>query len=178
MIKKVNMKRFIYFFVFFLLLTLSLFFIMNSLGSKTIQESLVNSSKNQLAYTESILDGIISEASLYGIQYTADTSVRFYQSKIQEMNNYDAQMKKNDIYDRISAPLLSSHVSLNLSVSTGKRTALLFSRVMIRLPNSPFRRSRSEAGRLLIIICIIFQSTLIFMSLRTLPIFNTLWALS
>lgn len=67
---------------------------MNSLGSKTIQESLVNSSKNQLAYTESILDGIISEASLYGIQYTADTSVRFYQSKIQEMNNYDAQMKK------------------------------------------------------------------------------------
>ncbi|MEK4209214.1 MULTISPECIES: sensor histidine kinase [Paenibacillus] len=116
MIKKVNMKRFIYFFVFFLLLTLSLFFIMNSLGSKTIQESLVNSSKNQLAYTESILDGIISEASLYGIQYTADTSVRFYQSKIQEMNNYDAQMKKNDIYDRISAPLLSSQAIESIGI--------------------------------------------------------------
>lgn len=177
MIKKVNMKRFIYFFVFFLLLTLSLFFVMNSLGSKTIQESLVNSSKNQLAYTESILDGIISEASLYGIQYTADTSVRFYQSKIQEMNNYDAQMKKTismTAYQHHSSPVRP----LNLSVSTGKRTALLFLRVMIRLPNSPFRRSRSEAGRLLITICIIFQSTLIFMNLRILPIFSTLWVLS
>lgn len=116
MIKKVNMKRFIYFFVFFLLLTLSLFFVMNSLGSKTIQESLVNSSKNQLAYTESIMNGIISEASLYGIQYTADTSVRFYQGRIQELNIYDAQMKKNDIYDRISAPLLSSQAVESIGI--------------------------------------------------------------
>lgn len=116
MIKKVNMKQFIYFFVFFLLLTLCLFFVMNSLGSKTIQESLVNSSKNQLAYTESILNGVISEASLYGIQYTADTSVRFYQGRIQDMNIYDAQMKKNDIHDRISAPLLSSQAIESIGI--------------------------------------------------------------
>ncbi|MGN7761151.1 sensor histidine kinase [Paenibacillus sp. 22594] len=102
------MKRFIYFFVFFLLLTLGLFFILNTLGSKTIQESLISASKNQLAYTESIVDNVISEASLYGIQFTADNSVRFYQSRIQDLSNYDAQMKKNDIFDRISEPLLSS----------------------------------------------------------------------
>ncbi|AIQ57885.1 sensor histidine kinase [Paenibacillus borealis] len=108
MIKRVNMKRFIYFFIFFLLLTIGLFFVMNTMGSRTIQESMINSSKNQLAYVDSIVDGIISEASMYGIQYTTDNSVRFYQNRILELSNYDAQMKKNDIYNRISDPLLSS----------------------------------------------------------------------
>lgn len=108
MIKKVNMKRFIYFFVFFLLLTLGLFFIMNTLGSRTIQESLVNASKNQLAYTESIVDGVISEASMYGIQYTADNDVRFYQSRKLDISNYDAQMNKNEISERLSEQLFSS----------------------------------------------------------------------
>ncbi|WP_019909230.1 sensor histidine kinase [Paenibacillus sp. HW567] len=116
MIRKVNMKRFIYFFVFFLLLTLGLFFILNTLGSKTIQESLINASKNQLAYTESIVDGVVSEASLYGIQFTADNSVRFYQSRIQDLSNYDAQMKKNDIVDRISDPLLSSQAIESIGI--------------------------------------------------------------
>ncbi|MEK5238766.1 histidine kinase [Paenibacillus sp. FSL L8-0470] len=108
MIKKVNMKRFIYFFVFFLLLTLGLFFIMNTLGSRTIQDSLINSSKNQLAYAESIMDGVISEASMYGIQYTADNDVRFYQSRKQDLSNYDGQMNKNEISERLSDQLFSS----------------------------------------------------------------------
>lgn len=81
---------------------------MNTLGSRTIQESLINSSKNQLAYAESIMDGVISEASMYGIQYTADNDVRFYQSRKQELSNYDAQMNKNEISDRLSDQLFSS----------------------------------------------------------------------
>lgn len=116
MIKKVTMKRFIYFFIFFLMLTLGLFFVMNTLGSRTIQESLVNASKNQLSYVDSIMDSVISEASMYGIQYTADPSVRFYQNRIQELNNYDAQMKKNDIADRLSAQLLSSQAVDTLGI--------------------------------------------------------------
>jgi two-component system sensor histidine kinase YesM len=106
--KKVNMKRFIYFFIFFLMLTLALFFVMNSLGSKTIQKSLITSSKNQIAYADSILESVISEASMYGIQYTADDDVRLYQRQLQEMDNYDAQMKKNEIFDRITGSILSS----------------------------------------------------------------------
>ncbi|UQZ32637.1 sensor histidine kinase [Paenibacillus sp. PK3_47] len=116
MIKKVTMKRFIYFFIFFLMLTLGLFFIMNTLGSRTLQQSLVNASKNQLSYVDSIMDGVISEASMYGIQYTADPSVRFYQDRIQELNIYDAQMKKNDISDRLSDQLLSSQAVDTLGI--------------------------------------------------------------
>jgi two-component system sensor histidine kinase YesM len=59
MIRKMYMKRFIYFFVFFLLLTLSLFFVMNRLSSKTLEENLIGASKNQLDYVKGILDGII-----------------------------------------------------------------------------------------------------------------------
>ncbi|AIQ53935.1 sensor histidine kinase [Paenibacillus sp. FSL R7-0331] len=108
MIKKVNMKRFIYFFIFFLLLTLGLFYIMNTLSSRTLQESLVNASKNQLAYAEEIIDGAISEASMYGIQYTADNDVRFYQNRKLELSNYDAQMNKNEISGRLADQLFSS----------------------------------------------------------------------
>lgn len=58
---------------FFLLLTLGLFYIMNTLSSRTLQESLVNASKNQLAYAEEIIDGAISEASMYGINIPPTT---------------------------------------------------------------------------------------------------------
>lgn len=108
MIRKMYMKRFIYFFVFFLLLTLSLFFIMNRLSSKTLEENLIGASKNQLDYVTGILDGIIYEANMYGVQYAADSDVRFYQRHVVELSNYDSQMKKNDIVDRLRQTLLSS----------------------------------------------------------------------
>jgi len=109
MIKRMNMKRFIYFFVFFLMLTLSLFYLLNAISSRTLQKSLIRSSMNQMDYADSILRGIVSEASQYSIQYTVDDRVRLYYSEKQSLGNYDAQMKKNDIFDRISDPLLSSH---------------------------------------------------------------------
>lgn len=108
MIRRMNMKRFIYFFVFFLLLTLSLFFIMNQLSSKTLEESLIGASKKQLEYTKSILDGIMYEANMYGVQFAADDDVRFYQNQVLELSNYDSQMKKNEIVERLEKPLLSS----------------------------------------------------------------------
>ncbi|MDR6717046.1 histidine kinase [Paenibacillus sp. 2003] len=108
MIRKMYMKRFIYFFVFFLLLTLSLFFVMNRLSSKTLEENLIGASKNQLDYVKGILDGIIYEANMYGVQYAADSDVRFYQRHVIELSNYDSQMKKNDIVDRMRQTLLSS----------------------------------------------------------------------
>lgn len=77
MIRKMYMKRFIYFFVFFLLLTLSLFFVMNRLSSNTLEDNLIGASKNQLDYVTGILDGIIYEANMYGVQYAADSDVRF-----------------------------------------------------------------------------------------------------
>ncbi|NUU79375.1 sensor histidine kinase [Paenibacillus xylanilyticus] len=108
MIRKMYMKRFIYFFVFFLLLTLSLFFVMNRLSSKTLEENLIVASKNQLDYVKGILDGIMYEANMYGVQFAADSDVRFYQSQVIELSNYDSQMKKNDIVDRLRQTLLSS----------------------------------------------------------------------
>ncbi|WP_301628392.1 sensor histidine kinase [Paenibacillus apis] len=108
MIRRMNMKRFIYFFVFFLLLTLSLFFIMNQLSSKTLEESLIGASKKQLEYTKSILDGIMYEANMYGVQFAADNDVRFYQNQVLELSNYESQMKKNEIVERLEKPLLSS----------------------------------------------------------------------
>ncbi|MFE6076334.1 sensor histidine kinase [Paenibacillus sp. NPDC057886] len=102
------MKRFIYFFVFFLLLTLSLFFVMNRLSSKTLEENLIGASKNQLDYVKGILDGIIYEVNMYGVQYAADSDVRFYQNHVIELSNYDSQMKKNEIVDRLRQTLLSS----------------------------------------------------------------------
>ncbi|WP_310138573.1 histidine kinase [Paenibacillus amylolyticus] len=102
------MKRFIYFFVFFLLLTLSLFFVMNRLSSKTLEENMIGASKNQLDYVKGILDGIMYEANMYGVQFAADSDVRFYQRQVLELSNYDSQMKKNDIADRLRQTLLSS----------------------------------------------------------------------
>lgn len=114
--KKVNMKRFIYFFVFFLLLTLSLFSVMNALDSRTIQNSLVNTAKNQVSYAESVVDDMLYEAGMYAIQYTADSSVRFYQRQILELGSYDAQMKKNDIEERMKNTLLSSQSVESLGI--------------------------------------------------------------
>ncbi|MDR6723445.1 two-component system sensor histidine kinase YesM [Paenibacillus amylolyticus] len=108
MIRKMYMKRFIYFFVFFLLLTLSLFFVMNRLSSKTLEENMIGASKNQLDYVKGILDGIMYEANMYGVQFAADSDVRFYQRQVLELSNYDSQMKKNDIADRLRQTLLSS----------------------------------------------------------------------
>ncbi len=106
--RKMNMKHFIYFFVFFLLLTLSLFFIMNQLSSKTLEESLISASKKQLEYAKSIVDGIMYEASMYGVQFATDNDVRFYQNHVLELSNYESQMKKNEMVDRLGRPLLSS----------------------------------------------------------------------
>ncbi|MCM3257560.1 histidine kinase [Paenibacillus lautus] len=114
--KKVNMKRFIYFFVFFLLLTLSLFSVMNALDSRTIQNSLVNTAKNQVSYAESVVNDMLYEAGMYAIQYTADSSVRFYQRQILELGSYDAQMKKNDIEERMKNTLLSSQSVESLGI--------------------------------------------------------------
>ncbi|WP_347380347.1 sensor histidine kinase [Paenibacillus pabuli] len=108
MLRKMYMKRFIYFFVFFLLLTLSLFFVMNRLSSKTLEENLIGASKNQLDYVKGILDGIMYEANMYGVQFAADSDVRFYQNQVIELSNYDSQMKKNEIVDRLRQILLSS----------------------------------------------------------------------
>ncbi|PYE45446.1 histidine kinase [Paenibacillus barcinonensis] len=108
MIRKMYMRRFIYFFVFFLLLTLSLFYVMNRSSSKTLEENLISASKNQLEYVTGIIDGIIYEANMYGVQFAADNDVRFYQNQLVELSNYDSQMKKNEIVDRLRQTLLSS----------------------------------------------------------------------
>ena len=116
MIKKINMKQFIYFFVFFLALTLALFYVLESAGERAVQESLINSSKDQVSYAESILNSVINEASTYGIQYTADNAVRYYQSKKKASDLYDAQMLKIDILNRLSDPLLSSQAVQSISI--------------------------------------------------------------
>jgi len=110
------MKRFIYFFIFFLLLTLSLFFIMNRLASETVEKSLISSSKGQIEYTYSIIEDLIADASLYGTQFAADKDVRFYKNQIQELNDYDYQMKKNEIRDRLEDILISSHAIDNIGI--------------------------------------------------------------
>ncbi|WP_458127245.1 sensor histidine kinase [Paenibacillus sp. Z3-2] len=81
---------------------------MNRLSSKTLEANLIGASKNQLDYVKGILDGIIYEANMYGVQYAADSDVRFYQRHVIELSNYDSQMKKNDIVDRLRQTLLSS----------------------------------------------------------------------
>ncbi|WP_240647315.1 sensor histidine kinase [Paenibacillus nanensis] len=109
LIKNVTMKRFIYFFIFFLLVTLSLFFIMNKLSSKTVENSLINTSKGQIEYTNRILEDIVAEASLYGTRFAADNDVRFFKSQLQELSNYDYQMKMNEIRTSLEDILISSH---------------------------------------------------------------------
>ncbi|WP_307216522.1 sensor histidine kinase [Paenibacillus tundrae] len=81
---------------------------MNRLSSKTLEENMIGASKNQLDYVKGILDGIMYEANMYGVQFAADSDVRFYQRQVLELSNYDSQMKKNDIVDRLRQTLLSS----------------------------------------------------------------------
>lgn len=107
-LKKINMKRFIYFFVFFLSLTLVLFYVMEQLSANTLQQSLIQSSKNQVTYADSMLDGVLSEARLYAIQYTTDSAVRYYESQKRVVSEYDSQMKKNEIGAMIRNTLVSS----------------------------------------------------------------------
>lgn len=106
--EKINMKRFIYFFVFFLTLTLVLFYVMETHSAKTLKQSLIQSSKNQVIYTDSMLEGVLSEARTYAIQYTTDSSVRYYEKQKQVLSTYDSQMKKNDIWSMINNTLVSS----------------------------------------------------------------------
>ncbi|WP_037293392.1 sensor histidine kinase [Saccharibacillus sacchari] len=126
--QKVDMKRFIYFFVFFLLLTLSLFFVMNTLDSRTIQQSLVSNAKNQVSYAESVVDDMLYEASMYGIQYTADSSVRFYRQQIRELDSYNAQMKKNALVERMDNALLSNQSIESLAVYWKQEHAMIATR--------------------------------------------------
>lgn len=102
------MKRFIYFFVFFLTLTLVLFYVMETHSAKTLKQSLIQSSRNQVIYTDSMLEGVLSEARTYAIQYTTDSSVRYYEKQKQVLSTYDSQMKKNDIWSMINNTLVSS----------------------------------------------------------------------
>jgi len=115
-IKNVTMKRFIYFFIFFLVLTLSLFYVINKLSSNTVEESLINASKGQIKYTDSIIESIIAEASLYGTRFAADNDVRFYKKQILELDDYDYQMKKNNISDRLDDVLISSQVIESIGI--------------------------------------------------------------
>ena len=119
MIKKVNMKWFIYFFVFFLLLTLGLFYFLENSGARAIQESLVNSSKNQLSYADSIINGVISEASVHGAQFTSENSVRYFQRQKHNLGPYDFQMQKNAISNRLLDPLLSSQAIESIAIYWG-----------------------------------------------------------
>ena len=89
---------------------------MNALDSRTIQNSLVNTAKNQVSYAESVVDDMLYEAGMYAIQYTADSSVRFYQRQLLELGTYDAQMKKNDIEERMKNTLLSSQSVESLGI--------------------------------------------------------------
>lgn len=107
-LKKVNMKRFIYFFVFFLVLTLVLFYVMETLSGRTLKQSLVHASKNQVVYANSMLEGVLSEAQMYAIQYTTDSSVRYFEKQKEVLGAYDSQMKKNEIGDMIKNTLVSS----------------------------------------------------------------------
>ena len=116
MIKKVNMKWFIYFFVFFLLLTLGLFYFLENSGARAIQESLVNSSKNQLSYADSIINGVISEASVHGAQFTSENSVRYFQRQKHNLGPDDFQMQKNAISNRLLDPLLSSQAIESIAI--------------------------------------------------------------
>ena len=95
---------------------------MNALDSRTIQNSLVNTAKNQVSYAESVVDDMLYEAGMYAIQYTADSSVRFYQRQILELGDYDAQMKKNDIEERMKNTRCPANRS-NPWASTGDRKA-------------------------------------------------------
>lgn len=123
---KMTMRRFIYFFVFFLLLTLALFFAMNELGSKTVEDSLMASSRNQLSYTESVVQGLLNEASFYGIRFTADNDVRFFQSRSRELNNYNAQMLKNELLEQLSGPLLSSQAIESIGIYWKKEETFIY----------------------------------------------------
>jgi len=116
MIKRITMKHFLYFFVFFLLLTLGLFYLLNVISSQTLQKNLIRSSMNQMDYADSMLNSVISGASLYGIQYTVDDRVRLYYREKQSLDNYDAQAKKNEIYDLLSNALLSNQSIDSISI--------------------------------------------------------------
>lgn len=116
MTKRMTMKRFIYFFVFFLLLTLSLFYWLNSISSRTLEENLISSSMKQLEYADSILEGVISESSQSGMQYTVDNRVRLFYYNKKVLDNYDLQMIKNDIHDRMMESLLFSQSIDSLNI--------------------------------------------------------------
>lgn len=122
------MRRFIYFFVFFLLLTLSLFFVMNTLDSRTTRQSLVDNARNQVSYAESIVNDMLYEASMYGIQYTADSSVRFYQRQVGELDSYDAQMRKNELVESMENTLLSNQSVESIGIYWKKEKAMVATR--------------------------------------------------
>ncbi|PWW01119.1 two-component system sensor histidine kinase YesM [Paenibacillus cellulosilyticus] len=116
MFKWMTMKRFIYFFVLFLLLTLSLFYWLNAISSRTLEDNLIQSSMNQLDYADSILDSVVAESSQAGMQYTVDNRVRLYDHDKKVLDNYDVQMNKNDIHDRMMESVLFSQSIDSLNI--------------------------------------------------------------
>lgn len=147
------------FLCFFLLLTLSLFFVMNRLSSKTLEENLISASKNQLDYVKGILDGIIYEANMYGVQYAADSDVRFYQRHVIELSNYDSQMKKTISW--IACGKRSFPVDpLNRSAFTGRLKKRFCPRTIPRRQDFRSKMFMSADGKSSVTACITLPSTL------------------
>lgn len=132
------MKRFIYFFIFFLMLTLVLFYVMETLSGRTLKQSLIQASKNQVVYANSMLEGVLSEAQMYAIQYTTDSSVRYFEKQKEVLSAYDSQMKKNEIGDMIKNTLVSSQ-SVEMVGIYWKSDGTFISTNMSKAAAAPFK---------------------------------------
>ena len=119
---------------------------------------MIGASKNQLDYVKGILDGIMYEANMYGVQFAADSDVRFYQRQVLELSNYDSQMKKNDIVDRLRQTLLSSRSIESIGIYWKNEGTFLSTSNSLEA-RLHLTRFSDLAGVLSMIACIILQPT-------------------
>ncbi|MCI1859606.1 MAG: histidine kinase [Sporolactobacillus sp.] len=88
------MKRFLVFFAFFLFLTLTLFYVLNSIGTKLVEDSLITVTKEQNSYADNILQNTFQEIRQYAAQYVISDQVHSYQDQKKNRDAYENQIAK------------------------------------------------------------------------------------
>lgn len=109
-------KKFVFFFCVFLVLTLILLSLLNIKGERALRESLDEIAVNQVLYMKNRLTETVREAEIYGAQYLSEDHIRYYQSRKTSDSYLEQLLAKDLIQTRFQDQLIASRAIEGIAV--------------------------------------------------------------
>lgn len=106
--KKSVIRNFVIFFSFFLVMILSLLSLLNVRGKRALQETLEETSQNQMLYMKNRLSETIWEAEIYATQYSANEKIRSYPLLKQDASYLEQLLMTEEIRSLFRNQLIAS----------------------------------------------------------------------